>query len=74
MSTMPWGTMNGWLRLETEQRGTWLQQRVQDLRAAQVTRPSENAYERPTLAVAERKVEAVPDCPVAEGDAVAEAA
>jgi hypothetical protein len=36
MSTMPWGTMNGWLRLETEQRGTWLQQRVQDLRAAQV--------------------------------------
>ena len=36
MSTTPWGTMNGWLRVETEQRGAWLQQRVQDLRAARV--------------------------------------
>ena len=36
MSTMPWGTMNGWLRTEAEQRGKWQQLRVQDLRAAQV--------------------------------------
>lgn len=36
MSTAPWGTMNGWLRFENEQRGRWMQQRVQDLRAAQV--------------------------------------
>lgn len=36
MSTTPWGTMNGWLRIETEQRGAWMQQRVQDLRAARV--------------------------------------
>lgn len=40
MSTMPWGTMNGWLRLETEQRGAWRQQRVQDLRAAKVADPA----------------------------------
>ena len=36
MSTTPWGTMNGWLRVEAEQRGAWRQQRVQDLRAARV--------------------------------------
>ena len=42
MSTMPWGTMNDWLRIEaegrfeSERRGAWRQQRVQDLRAAQV--------------------------------------
>ena len=36
MSTMPWGTMNGWLRIEAEQRGMWQQVRAQDLRAAQV--------------------------------------
>lgn len=43
MSTMPWGTMNGWLRVEGEQRGAWLTQRVQDLRAAQVVRRPEGA-------------------------------
>ena len=37
MSTTPWGTMNGWLRVEAEQRGAWRQQRVQDLRAARLT-------------------------------------
>jgi hypothetical protein len=47
--------MNGWIRLETEQRGSWLQQRVQDLRAAQVTRQSENAVERPTRIAAHRQ-------------------
>nr|WP_300151192.1 hypothetical protein [Propionicimonas sp.] len=36
MSTQPWGTMNGWLRLETEQRGAWTRQRVQDLRSARL--------------------------------------
>ena len=46
MSTTPWGAMNGRLRLETEQRGTWLQQRVQDLRAAQVARQAESSGER----------------------------
>ena len=51
MSTMPWGTMNGWLRLESEQRGSWLQQRVQDLRAAQVSRQSESAVEQSQSAV-----------------------
>ena len=54
MSTMPWGTMNGWLRLETEQRGSWLQQRVQDLRAAQVTRQAESVVPRP-IRIAERR-------------------
>ena len=55
MSTMPWGTMNGWLRLEAEQRGSWLQQRVQDLRAAKVARQSESAVERPTRIAAHRQ-------------------
>jgi hypothetical protein len=66
---MPWGTMNGWLRLETEQRGAWLQQRVQDLRAAQVVRQAENGHERLTLAVADRQAEAVMDCPETEAEA-----
>ena len=48
MSAMPWGTMNGWLRLETEQRGTWVQQRVQDLRAVQVVTRAELADQRTT--------------------------
>lgn len=39
MSTIPWGTMNGWLRTEGEQRGAWLARRVQDVRAVQVARP-----------------------------------
>ncbi len=43
MSTTPWGTMNGWLRVEGEQRGAWLTRRVQDLRAAQVVRRPEIA-------------------------------
>jgi hypothetical protein len=47
MSTMPWGTMNGWLRTEGEQRGRWLQQRVQDLRAAQVVKQVESMEQRP---------------------------
>ena len=55
MSTMPWGTMYGWLRLETEQRGSWLQQRVQDLRAAQVARQPEPAVEPPTRIAARRQ-------------------
>jgi len=55
MSTMPWGTMNGWIRLETEQRGSWLQQRVQDLRAAQVARQSESAVARPTRIATHRQ-------------------
>ncbi len=41
MSTTPWGTMNGWLRTEGEQRGAWLARRVQDVRAAQVARRPE---------------------------------
>ena len=55
MSTMPWGTMNGWLRLETEQRGSWLRQRVQDLRAAQVARHSGSAVEPPARIAAHRR-------------------
>jgi len=55
MSTTPWGTMNGWLRLETEQRGSWLQQRVQDLRAAQVAGRAESAVERPIRIAANRQ-------------------
>jgi hypothetical protein len=47
MSTMPWGTMNGWLRTEGEQRGKWLQQRVQDLRAAQVVKQVERVEQLP---------------------------
>jgi hypothetical protein len=47
--------MNGWIRLETEQRGSWLQQRVQDLRAAQVARQSESAVERPARIAAHRQ-------------------
>ena len=65
MSTMPWGTMNGWLRLETEQRGSWLQQRVQDLRAAQVTRQAESVVPRPTpIAVRRQQAEDL-GCPEA---------
>ena len=51
MSTMPWGTMNGWLRVEGEQRGAWLTRRVQDLRAAQVVRRPE-IVRRPEVAPA----------------------
>ncbi len=65
MSTMPWGTMNGWLRLETEQRGSWLQQRVQDLRAAQVARQAEAAVEPPTRIAARRQPVADRGCPEA---------
>lgn len=65
MSTTPWGTMNGWLRLETEQRGSWLQQRVQDLRAAQVVRHAESAVERPTRIAAHREPVADLGCPEA---------
>lgn len=65
MSTTPWGTMNGWLRLETEQRDTWLRQRVQDLRAAQVTRQAENAVERPTPLAAHLQPSVVRGCPEA---------
>ena len=73
MSTMPWGTMNGWLRLESEQRGTWLQQRVQDLRAALVARQSESGGRRLTLAVAARQPQAVPDRREAEAQAEVQA-
>ncbi len=65
MSTMPWGTMNGWLRLEAEQRGTWLQQRVQDLRAAQVAGRSERAIEPPTPIAARRRPATDLGCPEA---------
>jgi hypothetical protein len=65
MSTMPWGTMNGWLRLETEQRGSWLQQRVQDLRAAQVARQDQSAVERPTRTAVHRQPAADLGCPEA---------
>ena len=65
MSTMPWGTMNGWLRLETEQRGSWLQQRVQDLHAAQVARQAEASVERPTRIAAHRQPVADLGCPEA---------
>jgi hypothetical protein len=47
--------MNGWLRLETEQRGSWLRQRVQDLRAAQVARQAESTVEPPTRMAAQRR-------------------
>lgn len=47
MSTAPWGTMNGWLRLEAEQRGAWRRQRVQDLRAAQVVKTAAPAPKEP---------------------------
>lgn len=65
MSTTPWGTMNGWLRLETEQRGSWLQQRVQDLRAAQVARQAETVVEPPTRIAAHRQPVADRGCPEA---------
>ena len=65
MSTTPWGTMNGWLRLETEQRGSWLQQRVQDLRAAQVARQAEAAVEPPTRLATHRQTVADRGCPEA---------
>jgi hypothetical protein len=65
MSTMPWGTMNGWLRLETEQRGSWLRQRVQDLRAAQVATQAETAVEPPTRIAVHRQQTADLDCPEA---------
>ena len=55
MSTTPWGTMNGRYRLENEQRGVWLQLRVQDLRAAQVARQPEPAVEPPTRIAARRQ-------------------
>ncbi|MGC3994950.1 MAG: hypothetical protein QM779_12680 [Propionicimonas sp.] len=45
MSTMPWGTMNNWIRIEAEQRNAWTRLRVQDLRSAQVAREP-----RPALA------------------------
>ncbi len=35
--------MNGWLRIEGEQRGAWLSRRVQDVRAADVARRLEPA-------------------------------
>jgi hypothetical protein len=39
--------MNGWLRLEAEQRGKWQQVRVQDLRAAQVAKQAAAALPAP---------------------------
>ena len=68
MSTTPWGAMNGRLSLETEQRGTWLQQRVQDLRAAQVARPAVGATERVirVRVAAERQPPADRGCPRAD--------
>ena len=71
MSTTPWGTMNGRYRLETEQRGVWLQQRVQDLRAAQVVRQPESEGPRLTLAAADRQPHAVVGCPEVEARAEA---
>ena len=76
MSTTPWGTMNGRYRLETEQRGVWLQLRVQDLRAAQVARQPESARlpesegRRLSLAAADRQQQ-VPGCPGVEAEAEA---
>jgi hypothetical protein len=53
MSTQPWGTMNGWLRLETEQRGAWTRQRVQDLRSARLpSRPEQTERATPSAAKA----------------------
>ncbi|MFT4110850.1 hypothetical protein [Propionicimonas sp.] len=49
MSAMPWGTMNGWIRLEAEQRGAWTRLRVQDLRSAQVARTPRPAEAELTL-------------------------
>ena len=49
MSTMPWGTMNDWLRVEAELGNAWTQLRVQDLRAAQVERRSARTVRRPAL-------------------------
>jgi predicted alpha/beta hydrolase len=57
--------MNGWLRLETEQRGSWLRQRVQDLRAAQVARQSESAAALPTPIAARRQPTEDLGCPEA---------
>ena len=58
MSTMPWGTMNGWLRTEAEQRGKWQQLRVQDLRAAQVATRQAAVEPRPAPAAARREATA----------------
>jgi hypothetical protein len=69
MSAMPWGTMNGWLRIETEQRGAWLQQRVQDLRAAQVVRQSETAGELLTWVAAQPQRRAVAECAEPQAEA-----
>ena len=52
---MPWGTMNGWLRTEAEQRGKWQQLRVQDLRAAQVAARQAAVEPRPVPATARRE-------------------
>jgi len=71
MSTTPWGTMNGRLPLETERRGVWLQQRVQDLRAAQVARQPEREGPRLTLSAPDRQPHAVVGCPEVEAQAEA---
>ncbi len=81
MSTTPWGTMNGWLRFETEQQGRWRRQRVQDLRAAQVTglpavapvRPAAKASPRPAGQAPTRPAKAVPR-PAVTGGPCTEAA
>ena len=65
MSATPWGTMNGWLRTEAEQRGKWQQLRVQDLRAAQVATRRAPAEDWPNPATAHRERTADFGCPEA---------
>jgi hypothetical protein len=62
---MPWGTMNGWLRTEAEQRGKWQHLRVQDLRAAQVAGRQASVGARPAPAAAHREPAATIGCPEA---------
>jgi hypothetical protein len=73
MSAMPWGTMNGWLRVEAEQRGRWQQLRVQDLRAAQVSGRPVTVQAPPTPIGAHREPVTAIECaePAALGRAEA---
>ncbi len=74
MSAMPWGTMNGWLRVEAEQRGRWQQLRVQDLRAAQVSGRPVTIQAAPTPIAAHREPTTAPGCTEAAALGRAEAA
>ncbi len=65
MSTMPWGTMNGWLRIEAEQRGRWQQVRAQDLRAAQVPKQAAEPAPGKRRPTTKHAASAMPGCPEA---------